>query len=302
MNIEPFSLDQLRVFSVVVETGSFSAAAKRLQRAQSAVSYAIAALEGQLGIGLFDRSAKRPQLTRAGQALLADARAVLAKADAFLARAAGFGRGVEAEVSLVVDVLYPGHLLPSVFAELRAAYPTVAIRLEIEALGAVTERVVGGATQIGIFEGTVHDGTGLSATALHAVRLVPVAAPGHALAQVTGTIETDVAAEHVQLVLTDRSRVTEGRDFDVISRQPWRLGDLATKRAMLLAGTGWGTMPMHLVAADLAEGRLVRLRIAGFPPEGTSHPLFLARRTDRALGPAGLWLWQRLLSHDSARI
>lgn len=65
------TLDQLKVFLAVVETGSFTAAAKRLRRAVSAISYAIATLEQQLGLELFDRQGSRtPALTEAGVAML----------------------------------------------------------------------------------------------------------------------------------------------------------------------------------------------------------------------------------------
>jgi DNA-binding transcriptional LysR family regulator len=71
------SLDQLAVFLTVVETGSFAAAGRRLGRATSAVSYAIANLEQQLGVQLFDRDqARRPALTEAGAAVLSEARSV----------------------------------------------------------------------------------------------------------------------------------------------------------------------------------------------------------------------------------
>ncbi|MGC7974414.1 LysR family transcriptional regulator, partial [Salmonella enterica] len=81
MNIERLSLDQLRDFVQVADSGSFLAAARKLSRAQSAVSYAIATLEDQLGVLLFDRSGYRPQLTSPGVALLADARQVLDHVD-----------------------------------------------------------------------------------------------------------------------------------------------------------------------------------------------------------------------------
>ena len=59
--MEPFSFDQLRVFLAVVDHGSFSGAARNLRRAQSAVSYAIANLEGQLRVSLFQRFNQRPR-------------------------------------------------------------------------------------------------------------------------------------------------------------------------------------------------------------------------------------------------
>lgn len=301
MNIEPFSLDQLRVLAAVVETGSFSAAARRLKRVQSAVSYAVSTLEAQLDLALFDRSGKRPVLTKSGEALLSDVRAVLDKADALQARAAGLCRGLEAEVSLVVDVLYPGRILAGVLAELRASFPTVAVRLEIEALGAVAERVISGSAQIGILGEIAVTADRFSAVGLRPIRLVTVAAPGHPLAQMTGTIDPEAAAEHIQLVLTDSSPLTQGRDFGVVGRQTWRLGDLGAKHALLRSGAGWGTMPLHMVASDLSEGRLVRLHIASSPADGSLYQMYLTHRVDRALGAAGRWLWERLREADLAK-
>ena len=69
------TLDQIAVFLAIVETGSFAAAARKLGRATSVVSYAIANLESQLGVTLFTRAgASQPRLTDAGRAILADGR------------------------------------------------------------------------------------------------------------------------------------------------------------------------------------------------------------------------------------
>ena len=102
------TLDQLRVFLTVVETGSFAAAARRLGRATSVVSYAIANLEAQLGLPLFERDAtRRPVLTVAGRAVLGEARTVAHGIAGLRAKARGLLGGLEAEVNLAVDVLLP---------------------------------------------------------------------------------------------------------------------------------------------------------------------------------------------------
>src|SRR5271154_2231676 len=99
------TLDQLHVLTAVVEAGSFSAAARRLHRAQSVVSYTIANLEAQLGVALFARDGRRPLLTDAGRALVADARRVGRLVDELRARAAapraggGAGSGGRCDVS-----------------------------------------------------------------------------------------------------------------------------------------------------------------------------------------------------------
>ena len=101
------TLDQLRVFLAVVERESFSGAANALHRAQSVVSYTIANLEAQLGLALFERARRRPVLTEAGRAVLMDARRVDLLMRELTARAEGLTRGLEGEVSLAVDVMYP---------------------------------------------------------------------------------------------------------------------------------------------------------------------------------------------------
>ena len=73
--LDGVSLDQLRTFRAAADEGSFSAAGRRLRRAQSVVSQSLANLEGQLGVKLFDRSGHLPVLTDQGRALLANARA-----------------------------------------------------------------------------------------------------------------------------------------------------------------------------------------------------------------------------------
>ena len=102
------SLDQLQVLVCVVEAGSFAAAARRMNRATSAISYAIDTMEFQLGLELFERvGTKKPELTDAGRALLSFARSILHGMDKLKARAVSLREGQEAEVSLVVDVMLP---------------------------------------------------------------------------------------------------------------------------------------------------------------------------------------------------
>src|ERR1700690_1448621 len=105
--LDAISLDQLRTFIAAADEGSFSAAGRRLRRAQSVVSQTLANLEGQLGVKLFDRGARFPMLTDQGRALLADARAVAGNVDLFKARAKSLAGGLEPELSVAVDVIFP---------------------------------------------------------------------------------------------------------------------------------------------------------------------------------------------------
>ncbi len=105
--LDGVTLDQLRTFIAAVDEGSFSAAGRKLRRAQSVVSQTLANLEAQLGVKLFDRAARYPQLTDAGKSLLLDARAVADTIDGFKARARAMREGLEPELSVAMDVMYP---------------------------------------------------------------------------------------------------------------------------------------------------------------------------------------------------
>ncbi|MFN3459105.1 MAG: LysR family transcriptional regulator, partial [Novosphingobium sp.] len=105
MDVGQPTLDQLRLFLAVVDEGSFNAAARKLGRAISVVSYGIVTLETQLGVTLFDREgSKKPVLTPVGKAMLAQARAVADDVDALIAGVRNFNQGLEAELGLAIDV------------------------------------------------------------------------------------------------------------------------------------------------------------------------------------------------------
>ena len=290
------TLDQLRVFIAVVDHGGFAHAARALHRTQSVISYTIANLEEQLNIELLDRSTRKPTLTEAGKALLADARAVATRVDGMRSRAKALGMGLEAELSVVVDVMFPACLLVRALEQFQREFPTVSLRLHTEALGAVAQMVAERRCQLGV--------AGMAATApvnfeRHAagfVKMMPVCSPIQPLAREEAPVPSAVLREHLQLVVTDRSPLTAGRDFGVLGLRDWRLGDLSSKHALLLGGLGWGNMPEHMVMRDLAEGRLVRLHTQ----EGSEleYPLFVIHRGDDELGPAGKWLRQKFVELD----
>lgn len=288
MDVGQPTLDQLRVFLAVAQEGSFNRAARKLGRALSAISYAVATLERQLGVSLFHRDgSRRPVLTDAGRALLADARAVADEADGLVARARGIRQGLETEVALAVDVMMPSETVASVLREFQAIFPTVDLRLHVEALGAIAALVLNQRADLGVAGPDILDLPELERRALGTVELVPVAAPVHPLASQESVAPGDTR-HHLQLVLTDRSPLTEGREFSVLSPRTWRLADLGAKHALLREGIGWGNMPRHAVADDLAAGRLVALCLPEAPR--IDYALNALWRKDSRPGVATTWL------------
>lgn len=289
-------LDYVRMFVAVVEHGGFAPAARKLKRAQSVVTYGVQNLEKQLNLTLFDRSTYRPTLTPAGQALLPRAHRLLEETTAFDVLAQGMASGLEAEVALVVDPLFPMCQLVKQLQEFERTFPTVQARLFVESLGAATAMVLDGKVDLGLLIDFGTHAKELTKSHLAPIDLVLVAAPSHPLATLPGRIPLERARDELQLVLSDRSDLTQGVDRGVLSPRTWRLSDLGAKHALLRAGLGWGSMPTHMVEAELARGELVALPIDYWEGDGTLPrlPAVIAHRQDRALGPAAVWLLEHL--------
>ncbi len=300
MNLEALSLDQLRAAAAVMAEGSFSAAARRLGRAQSAISYAVAQLEGQLGLALFDRSGHKPKMTAEGRALAGEITAILARADGLRARARDLVAGIEAELPLVFDTGFPMAKVATALGALNLAFPSVGTRLFVDHLGAAQDHVRAGRAMLGVAVPVPVLTDDFRSLALAPLRTVPAAAAGHPLARAPGPLSRHDLADHVQLVLADRSDRTLGRDMRVFSANAWRIADHGARLALLRQGVGWCSMPHHMIAEDLAAGRLVALDIDGVPATGWDLPIALFHLREAPLGPAARWLIDWLLA-DAAR-
>jgi len=288
------TFDQLRIFLAIVDTGGFAAAGRKLNRAVSVISYGIANLETQLGLTLFDREGtKKPQLTVAGRALLAEVRSISHGIDGLRAKVKGLLDGLEAEVNLAVDVMLPAERLGKVLRAFAKEFPTVQLRLHAEALGAITAMVLDRQAVIGL-SGPLFAGVeGIESMAAGSVPMVPVAAPDHPLGRMEAILP-GAGRDYTQLVLTDRSRFTEGQDFSVSSPKTWRLADLGAKHALLREGIGWGNMPLPMIQPDLVAGTLVRLAMPDH--SGGTYRFAGIWRRDTPPGPAASWLLEQLVA------
>jgi len=301
--LEPVTLDQLRILMAIAETGSFSAAARRLSRAQSAVSHAVVSLEAALDVALFDRTGRAPKLTEAGRVLLSDAKAVVSRTEELRARARSMGQGIEPELSLAVDVMFPTDAIIDSIRALQSAFPSLPITLHTEGVDAVDMRVREGTVLLGIspeIERLPDDG--LERRFLSEITLVSVVAAEHPLARFPGPIPIKELERHVQLVLSERDWLVaraQGKPVSpafrgVISPHAWRFVDLGTRYSFLRAGFGFCNMPLHMVAEDIAAGRLKQIVIESWGKPSFTVPHYLVLRRGREPGRAVCWLIRHL--------
>jgi DNA-binding transcriptional LysR family regulator len=299
--LDGLTLDQLRTFIAAADAGSFSAAGRNLGRAQSVVSQTLANLEAQIGIKVFDRAGRLPVLTDAGHALLGEARVVIGGMDQFKAIAKDLAGGLEPELSVAVDVMFPIEVLTCAVSDFQAKFPNTPLRLYVEALGAVIRPVLEGHCAFGIMGSLPIAPPQLKLERLLGVSMIMVASPRHPLAKHRKPIPAPQLSEHIQLVLTDRSDLSRGKEFGVFSSRTWRLADLGAKHAFLRAALGWGSMPASLVEQDIARGELVEIKLQDVPIHGYIMAMSAAYRMDAPPGLAGRWLVERLKENNSVQ-
>jgi DNA-binding transcriptional LysR family regulator len=276
-----YSPESLHAFVEAAALGSFSAAARRLKKTQSTISTAIATLEADLGLTLFDRSGRYPVLTNDGCKVLGHVQDVLAAADRLEQLSIRLADVVEPRLSLVFSDIYqidPAHHLLRRFEQ---RFPDI----ELEWLDAegedVLDAVQRGRAHLGLLPQQAAYPAGL------AVRAVPLRAEmavfvahGHALAQRPAIDEADLAG-HRQICLSGnelRNGQPRGRT--------WAASDYLMVLEMAEDGFGWAELPRALVAR-YGRGQLRELALPGWPRLVACDAVW---SKDAPLGPAALWL------------
>ena len=291
--LDRLTLDQLRILIAVAETGSFSAAGRRLGRVQSAISQAVQLLETTLGLPLFARDGKSPVLTDAGRVLLDDARQVVRGAEMMRLRANSVASGMEPELTLAVEQIFPSAVLMASLKAFAEAFPSLPVTVFTEGLSAAEMRLREGLARIAIYWPPEGDASDFEATFFGSVPMVPVVAADHVLAGERGPLSRQMLQRHIQLVWTDRSPAA-GVSGGIVSDRVWRFADLGIRLDYLLAGFGWCNMPLHMVEPHIAAGRLKQLQLKEDNGRTRGFPLYVVHDRTRPPGRAGTWLIEDL--------
>ncbi|GJM05406.1 MAG: LysR family transcriptional regulator [marine bacterium B5-7] len=292
------TLDQLKVLCAVIETGSFSAAAEKLNRVQSAVSIAIKKLEESLDIKIFDRDAYRPRLTEAGVEVHRQALTILKQTDFLNYTAEQLAIGEESEISIAIDGICPLDLITKNLKGFKEDNPHLRIQLYIEYLGGM-ERLSQGTIDIA-FTQVLEWPTWIDAIPLVEIPYLPVVAADHPLAMTDNAINKEID-KFTQIVVSSSQKTP--LSVNVMEEATiWHVGDFSSKRQLIVEGFGWGYMPQHMIDTDLKENKLVALNLGQGNKNSkiksrhsenivTTHQLYIVRRNDRPIGPLASRFW-----------
>jgi DNA-binding transcriptional LysR family regulator len=280
------TLEQLRIFVTVADLLHFTRAAESLRLSQPAVSAAIAALEAEHGLRLFDRIGRRVELTAAGDLLRTEARAILRKvedAGSMLAELTGLTRGA---LRLAASQTVGHHWLPPRLARFAAAFPGIRVDLSIGNTQDVADAVRDGRAELGLAEGAVSDPALMTET-IPGDRLLLLAGRDHHWAiESAGGMASPADLAAARWILREPGSGTRAlfeRAIRAVGLDPaaltvaLTLPDGALIRHALLAGLGVSVLSDLVVADALRDGRVVALDGLDLP-ERAFH---LLRHRDR---------------------
>jgi DNA-binding transcriptional LysR family regulator len=288
-----YSLDQLQTFAKVAQVGSFSAAARELNKTQSTVSLAIANLEVDVGVVLFDRTKRIPTLTEPGSRLLREALEVLDRCLALDRHAQSFGSATESQITLAIEIPYVALMKPLVaFAE---AFPFVDLDIRHPINGDVSALVENDHAQFGVAFAQPNYSPEIEFTQIGKLILSHVVARTHPLA---GQKEVSFAdlRRHRRLSFSAHSERLPTTEYLQVARR-WRAENYQALLEMARNGLGWATLPRQLIMRELTDGDLVELRLAAYPHTDWLLGVDLLWNKSRPLGQVGTWLHSELRRH-----
>ena len=258
---------QLRAFTAIVETGTFTAGAQRVHITQAAVSMQIRQLETELGAPLFVRAPRRVILTEAGEALLERARRILREHDvavAEIAELAGAERGRLRVGS--ASAMVSADPLPEILKELHERHPHADVTIISGTSEALVGQILAGVLDVAFVSLPV-EARGIQTEGLSRDELVAIASPRHKLAKQSVVSVFTLAGE--KLILGERGGNTRrliDQLFAEAGVQPvvaMELSRLAAIKRMVEADMGTGIIPLRSAREEIADGRLVAWWIEG---------------------------------------
>jgi DNA-binding transcriptional LysR family regulator len=281
------SQEVLQAFVQAATQGSFSAAARKLGRSQSTISAAVASLEIDLNLTLFDRSSRKPGLTPAGHVMLQRAEEILAATSRLEMTASQLSQGVEPKLTVAISDTYQSDRFEAALSAFDQRYPDLELECLIAECDDLVALVQRGRAHVAFAEKQDSYPPDLvSSTVEEKTEIALFVSPAHPLATLSG-IDQDVLQQHRELRLATIVNPYESR----AKGRVWSAPSYLMLLEMAQGGFGWAPLPRWLVER-FGPGTLQELNVRGWP-----KPVFVDALWSRLRppGPAGSWLLGKML-------
>jgi DNA-binding transcriptional LysR family regulator len=279
------SLEGLQVLDAIDRRGSIAAASTELHRVPSTISYAVAKLEEDLDVAVFERSGPRLSLTPAGKELLKEGRYLLKAAQDLEHRVRRVASGWETQLTIGLESL----LAPSVLTEdIRDFYQvadSTRLRITQDALSGSWEALLDRRVDLIIgAAGEGPSGGGFIAQPLGSVPFVFAVAPEHPLASAREPLDKAELRAHRAVAAADSALRLAPRTVGLLFGQDTlTVPDIFSKYAFQLAGLGFGYLPEPYARAAIEAGRLIKKRVAEPRPKETFYVVWRPEEEGAAL-------------------
>lgn len=280
-----WTLDQLEAFVISVKQGSFSAAARKLGKAQSRVSTAIANLEADLGFELFDRSARLPVLTSAGEEMFLEAQAVLDQCQRLQARAMTSAVGEEIALVVAMDEAVPIVSFECFFQTIGELFPQLKLTIINGSRDDIAKWVDEKKADLGILFHLNQLPDSLEMMSIGQFKNILITAPNHDLVSANPPTLNDLNA-HRQLVIRDRVGETQEKP---ISANHWYIDSYYYITSLVIRGLGWALVPEHIVESDWYTDQVVELSTENIPYSQWVE-MAVVKRRDKGTGKVMNWM------------
>ena len=289
------NLDQLDTLLTVIDLGSFSAAARKLNLSQPAVSQQVKELESRLGVPLIERLGKRAHATAAAADVLMRARRLLEEAQSIAAAARRHDDASVGRVRIGTATAVCVYLLPSVLGAVRLTHPRIEIAIDIGSTDAIVAKVVSNELDLGLVTLPVQASAALKVAHLRSdpmMAVLPTLA-GHVPRAVTPVL----LASHPLIFNEPQSRMHRltlawFAAAGVSPKPILELGNSEAIKALVAAGLGAAVLPIERANDPLLAGRAI---LRGLDPP-LMRELALVKRRDKRLSKAQTIVHDALLT------
>lgn len=287
-------LEVLIILDALDKEGSFAAAAAKLFKTPSALSYSVQKLESDLNIQILDRSGHRSRFTRTGELLLEKGREILHSVRELEQQAIKLQQGWENELTIGVDNAFPFSLLTPLIEAFYQSYSVTRLKFINDVLGGSWEALTEGRADIIV--GAMSDPPSLSGfgfTLLGRLEIVFVVAPHHALAKAEEPLTRRLIKRSRAVVVGDTSRIESARAMHLLEEQEAiTVFDFKIKLELQISGIGCGYMPRYMAQRFIDSGALVEKQVAGQVP---FVPVWIGWNEQTA-GLASEWWREKIVS------
>ncbi|MDR1530227.1 MAG: LysR family transcriptional regulator [Burkholderiales bacterium] len=286
------SFDAIRTIDAIARSGSFSAAAERLHKVPSTISYSVGKLEEQMGLRFFERNGPKVTLTPIGRELLEEGRCLLTAATDLESKLQKMAQGVEIELTVTMDELFPLEAFVEDILAFQQTPHQTRLHFRHEVLTGVWEALMQRRADLVIAAGEGPSGGGYKTYAVGTLAFAFCVSPDHPLAHERQPLQKNQLLEHTAIVIADSARYLPLRTIGLYSGQKqMTVCNLADKISLQKAGVGHGFLPRPCIAEELENDELIEMRVSEPKSDET---FYLAWRTGEE-GVALDWWRQRLM-------